>query len=100
MIQTVPSAPQSATDTKGGQRVSVGDQFRVRKLNTPLDRITPPSLVSKNWNGSFGLVTSACWSGCSPFGCSGSVASIVMSVAVTPASVDSTTPRLFENCSP
>ncbi|MCL4505340.1 MAG: VWA domain-containing protein [Chloroflexi bacterium] len=40
MFQTVPSAPQSAPDTKGGQRVSIGDQFRVRKLNTPLDRIT------------------------------------------------------------
>ena len=40
MIQTVPSAPQSAPDTKGGKRVSIGDQFRVRKLNTPLDRIT------------------------------------------------------------
>jgi Mg-chelatase subunit ChlD len=40
MMQSVPSAPQRAQDTKGGQRVSIGDQFRVRKLNTPLDRIT------------------------------------------------------------
>jgi Mg-chelatase subunit ChlD len=40
MIQTVPSAPQSAPDTKGGKKVTIGDQFRVRKLNTPLDRIT------------------------------------------------------------
>jgi magnesium chelatase subunit D len=40
MFQTVPSAPQTATETKGGQRVAMGDQFRVRKLNTPLDRIT------------------------------------------------------------
>lgn len=40
MIQTTPSAPQSAPDTKGGQKVAIGDQFRVRKLNTPLDRIT------------------------------------------------------------
>jgi Mg-chelatase subunit ChlD len=40
MIQMVPSAPQSAPDTKGGKKVSIGDQFRVRKLNTPLDRIT------------------------------------------------------------
>lgn len=39
MIQTVPSTPQSAPDTKGGKKVTVGDQFRVRKLNTPLDRI-------------------------------------------------------------
>ena len=29
---------------------------------------TPPSLTSKNWNGLAGLVTSACWSGCRPFG--------------------------------
>jgi magnesium chelatase subunit D len=40
MLQSVPSSPQSAPDSKGGQRVSIGDQFRVRKLNTPLDRIT------------------------------------------------------------
>src|SRR5512140_3056494 len=40
MFQTVPSAPQTASETKGGQRVAVGDQFRVRKLNTPLDRMT------------------------------------------------------------
>jgi Mg-chelatase subunit ChlD len=40
MFQTVPSAPQTASETKGGQRINVGDQFRVRKLNTPLDRIT------------------------------------------------------------
>ena len=40
MIQTVPSAPQTAQDSKGGQRAAIGDQFRVRKLNTPLDRIT------------------------------------------------------------
>jgi magnesium chelatase subunit D len=40
MFQTVPSAPQTATETKGGQRIAMGDQFRVRKLNTPLDRIT------------------------------------------------------------
>ncbi|HEY3343228.1 MAG TPA: VWA domain-containing protein [Anaerolineae bacterium] len=40
MFQTVPSAPQTASETKGGQRVALGDQFRVRKLNTPLDRIT------------------------------------------------------------
>ena len=39
MIQTTPSAPQSAPDTKGGKKVAIGDQFRVRKLNTPLDRI-------------------------------------------------------------
>ncbi len=40
MIQTTPSAPQTAPDTKGGQKVAIGDQFRVRKLNTPLDKIT------------------------------------------------------------
>jgi Mg-chelatase subunit ChlD len=40
MLQHVPSAPQSAQDSKGGQRAQIGDQFRVRKLNTPLDRIT------------------------------------------------------------
>ncbi len=39
MFQTVPSAPQTASETKGGQHVAIGDQFRVRKLNTPLDRM-------------------------------------------------------------
>jgi hypothetical protein len=34
--------------------------------------------------------------GMDPFGCTGSVASIVMSVKDTPPSVDSTTPRPFE----
>src|SRR5262245_44429421 len=60
----------------------------------------PPSFDSKNWNGSSGLVTSACWSGCRALGCSWSVASMVMSVAVAPASVESTTARLLERFSP
>ncbi len=39
-MQSTPSAPQSAPDTKGGQKVAIGDQFHVRKLNTPLDKMT------------------------------------------------------------
>src|SRR5918995_1627028 len=35
-----------------------------RSTNVPLDRITPPSFVSKNWNGLFGFVTMLGW----PFG--------------------------------
>src|SRR5262245_55872387 len=65
-----------------------------RSTKDPLERMTPPSLLSKNWNGLFGLTTNACWSGWSPFGCSWSVPSNVMSVPVTPASVDMTTSRL------
>ena len=61
----------------------------------PLERITPPSFVSMNSNGFAGFVTSECWSGCSAFGWIGSVPSIVMSVDVTPASVERTTPRLL-----
>ena len=50
-----------------------------RSTRSPLERMIPPSFASKNWYGLFGFVTSACWSGCSPFGCSGSVPSYVMS---------------------
>src|SRR5512143_897813 len=71
-----------------------------RSTNTPLERITPPSLVSMNWNGLPGTVTIECWSGCSPLGCNGSVPSKVMSVPLTPASVERTTPRLFATVSP
>jgi hypothetical protein len=58
--------------------------------------MTPPSFVSTKRNGSFGCVSIECWSGWSPFGWTSSVESIVMSVALTPASVESTTPRAFE----
>ena len=61
----------------------------------PSERITPPSLVSRNWNGLPGTVTIACWSGWSPLGCSESVPSKVISVPLRPASVERTTPRLF-----
>jgi hypothetical protein len=71
-----------------------------RSTNSPLERITPPSFVSKNWNGLLGLVAIACWSGWSPFGCSSSVPSNVMSVPDTPASVDRITARLFAIVSP
>ena len=60
----------------------------------------PPSFVSKNCSGLFGLVTRSCWSGWSPFGCSGSVPSNVMSVPLTPASVERMTARLFAIVSP
>ena len=65
-------------------------------LNFPFDRDTPPSFDSMNSNGAPGTVTRKCWSGWSAFGWIGSVASIVMSVADMPASVESTTPRAFE----
>ena len=41
-----------------------------------------------------------CWSGWSPFGWSMSVPSKVMSVPLTPPSVESTTARLFAIVSP
>ena len=62
--------------------------------------MTPPSFASMNSNGLPGTVTSSCWSGWSAFGWIGSVASIVMSVPDTPASVERTTPRLFAIVSP
>src|SRR5512136_148595 len=71
-----------------------------RLTSSPLERITPPSLVSMNWNGLPGTVTIECWSGCSPLGCNGSAPSKVMSVPLTPASVERTTPRLFAIVSP
>ncbi|MCS6847419.1 MAG: VWA domain-containing protein [Anaerolineae bacterium] len=40
MPQTVPSAPQRAQDWQGGQKTPLGEEFRARKLNTPLDKIT------------------------------------------------------------
>ncbi len=40
MPQTVPSAPQQAQDWQGGQKTGLGEEFRARKLNTPLDKIT------------------------------------------------------------
>src|SRR5262245_406716 len=51
------------------QRASeFAERFRLshhdeRSTRSPLDRITPPSFVSKNWNGLLGFVTRACWSG-------------------------------------
>jgi len=35
----VPNAPQTAQDFQGGNKVSVGETFHARKLNTPLDKI-------------------------------------------------------------
>ena len=40
MPQTVPSAPQQAQEWQGGQKTALGEEFRARKLNTPLDKIT------------------------------------------------------------
>ncbi|MCL6512323.1 MAG: VWA domain-containing protein [Anaerolineae bacterium] len=40
MLQTVPSAPQQAQEWQGGQKTALGEEFRARKLNTPLDKIT------------------------------------------------------------
>ncbi len=40
MPQTVPTTPQQAQDWQGGQKVALGEAFRARKLNTPLDKIT------------------------------------------------------------
>ncbi|MFZ1793791.1 MAG: hypothetical protein WAU96_10240, partial [Anaerolineae bacterium] len=35
----MPNAPQTAQDFQGGNKVSVGETFHARKLNTPLDKI-------------------------------------------------------------
>ena len=102
------AAPTGSRDSICWQRASaapVSPRFGSshqdeRSTNSPLERMTPPSFVSKNWNGLFGFVTRSCWSGCSPFGCSESVPSNVMSVPLTPASVERTTPRLFAIVSP
>lgn len=40
MQQSVPQAPQSAQDFQGGQKTALGEEFRARKLNTPLDKLT------------------------------------------------------------
>jgi magnesium chelatase subunit D len=40
MPQTVPSAPQQAQEWQGGRKTALGEEFRARKLNTPLDKIT------------------------------------------------------------
>ncbi len=40
MPQTIPTAPQQAQDWQGGQKTALGEAFRARKLNTPLDKIT------------------------------------------------------------
>lgn len=40
MAQSVPQAPQSAQDFQGGTQIQVGNEFRARKLNTQLDKIT------------------------------------------------------------
>ncbi|MCS7056976.1 MAG: VWA domain-containing protein [Thermoflexales bacterium] len=40
MPQTIPTTPQRAQDWQGGQKTDLGEQFRARKLNTPLDKIT------------------------------------------------------------
>lgn len=40
MRQSVPAAPQSAQEWQGGQKTALGEEFRARKLNTPLDKIT------------------------------------------------------------
>lgn len=40
MQQHVPTTPQSAQDWQGGQKTALGEEFRARKLNTPLDKIT------------------------------------------------------------
>ena len=57
----------------------------------------PPSVAEKNVNGSLGLTTSAWWSGCRLIAEFGVAPSTVMSVKVTPASVDSTRPRPFDS---
>src|SRR4051812_2136675 len=62
----------------------------------PSDRIRPPSEPSMNWSGLPGMVTSACWSGCRPFGVVGDVASCVRSVQCSPPSRESSTARAFE----
>ncbi|MCS6774679.1 MAG: VWA domain-containing protein [Thermoflexales bacterium] len=36
----MPTTPQSAQDWVGGQKTATGAEFRARKLNTPLDKIT------------------------------------------------------------
>ncbi len=40
MAQSVPQAPQSAQDFQGGTQIQIGNEFRTRKLNTQLDKIT------------------------------------------------------------
>lgn len=39
-MQSIPTTPQSAQDFRGGNNVAIGDPFRVRRLNTPLDKMT------------------------------------------------------------
>jgi hypothetical protein len=62
--------------------------------------MTPPSEASKNWFGFRGLVTRRCSSGCIPFGWSTSVASIVMSVKLSPAFVERSTARWLATYGP
>ena len=75
-------------------------QFDERFTYWPLERMTPPSEASKNWAGLRGCVTSRCWSGWIPFGCTGSVPSNVTSFNVSPAFVERSTPRWFATFSP
>ena len=43
MWQTIPDTPQSGHWWQGGQEVPVGDEFDVRRLDTPLDKLTRKS---------------------------------------------------------
>src|SRR6266852_6493085 len=63
-------------------------------VNVPPVRNTPPSLPMKAISGLLGAYAKTCWSGCNQSG--GDWASSVMSVKVTPPSVDRMTARPFE----
>jgi magnesium chelatase subunit D len=43
MPQSVPQSPQGAQDFQGGQQIKIGQEFRARKLNTQLDKMTRSS---------------------------------------------------------
>ena len=83
-------------------RLRLGSSHQLeRSTNAPLERMTPPSLASKNWNGLSRVGDEVVLVGVQAVRVqSMSVPSKVMSVPVTPASVDRTTARLLAMVSP
>src|SRR5438128_12385084 len=60
----------AARPTRGADKPRVKPVVTLRRDvgNEPLERTTPPSEASKNSPLLLGFTTSACWSGCMPFG--------------------------------